>query len=122
MLVLTAVALLFVSLLLYIRLGSAGVPTGRVAAMLVELWLTFAAIVGLFAMASRTLGAVPRSTVPGEWGAGWAQVRALPPGQQVLLLVLLLAAVGLLGHLFWSMNHLTRADRDAVGDGPRDRE
>ena len=110
MAVLTAFPLAYVSLLLYIRLSSQRVPNKRIWRLLGEVWGIFALIFVIFALVSRRLGTVPHSSITKELGAQLELVRALPLGHQLFVGAAMLLALGLFGHLLWSLQRLQRHD------------
>ncbi len=117
MLVFVAAALALVSWLLWLQLGAQGVPLPRVRRLLIELWLSFAAIIGLFWLGRWAIGYVPRRAHPAdEFHAWWTRMQALPLWAQVLLALALLLALGLLGRVMWTLGNLRR-QYDAPVDG-----
>lgn len=122
MLVVTALALGFVSYLLHMQLGSLGVPARRVAALLIELWVSFGLIVTLFVLASTLIGPVARErALTTELQGWWQRVQVLPSAQQWLLLAMLVAALAILGHFLWILSD-TRRQYEARREEMEDEE
>ncbi len=96
MLGVTAVALLLVSYLLYLRLGSEGASPRRLRWTIAELWVTFALIATAFVVARHLLGA-------GELLELLSHARALPLPEQVAIYGLLLIGVLLFVHLLLTL-------------------
>ena len=107
-LVLTAFVLGYVSLLLFIRLGSLGVGHGRILGIIIEVWLTFAVVIGMFILLQRFLAPVPSTGFPGELFAQIEQVNRLPIRQRLLIYGGLIVAAALLVHLLWSLRNAQR--------------
>lgn len=118
-LILSALALGFASLLVYIRLRSLGLTGRRILGLLAELWLSFAAIITLFSLTRQLLGEAPRTGLFSELAYLLERVQTLPPAQQWLLLGALVVAIGLFAHLLWSLRAaFSAADRSsAYSDG-----
>ncbi len=109
MVVLTAVALAYVSLLTYIRLSSQGIARRRVVRLLVELWLDFALIISAFVLVSAFVGPVSRGkSVADELAARLARVHVLSAGKQVLIVGLFVLAVLVFVHFIWSLRAIER--------------
>lgn len=108
-LALTAFLLGYISLLLFIRLKSLGVSRGKILALIIEVWLTFAVIIGLFILLQRLLG-----QAPGDFFAQIEQMNRLPVRQRLLVYGGLIAAVALFVHLLWSLRN---AQREAPRSG-----
>ncbi len=108
MIVLTALSLGYLSVLLYIHLGSQRVPRKRVTHIIAETWVIFALIFTIFALTSQQLGAVPRSSIANELAYQLGHFHTLPAFRQLLCGAALLLAIGLFGHLFWSLQHVQR--------------
>lgn len=107
MIVLTALALLFVSYILYIDLRSRGISLQRSWRLLAELWVAFICSGAIFAAGSYMLGNVRRrNDITAETIQRVAQFRDLSVMQQGLLLLGLLAAIALLVHFLWSLSQL----------------
>ncbi len=112
--VLVAFTLVYVSVLLRIRLGSAGADRRTIVLVIAELWLTFAVIIGVFALLQRLVGPVPRQeSIAGELGTQLARVHKLAPGQRALIYGGFALAIGLFISLLWSL----RAAQRPVTDG-----
>jgi len=114
LLILVAFVLAYVSLLLVIRLGSLGVGRGRIIGIVIEVWLTFAVIIGVFILLQQLIGPVPESGFPGEIAAQLARLQRLPLGQRLLIYGGVIAAVVLFAHVLWSFR---AAQREAPHDG-----
>jgi hypothetical protein len=108
--VLTALVLLYVSFLTYIRLSSQGVAPARITLLIGEVWGIFALIIFAFALISARLGSVPRSSVVNELVLQFSHIRRLPGAWQALAIMLLAIAVILFAHLLWTLRN---AERDA---------
>lgn len=108
MLVLTAFVLGYISLLLFIRLGSLGVSRGQIIGIVIEVWLTFAVIIGMFILLQRFLGPVPRTGVPRELFTQLDQLNRLPIGQRLLIYGGFIVAIALFVHLLWSFRAAQR--------------
>lgn len=109
------IALIFLSALLYISLGSRGVRLTRALAAVAELWLTVALFVAMSVLADRLLGQVPRGEVGNEIALRLAQVRAMPPSLQVLFIGGWALTFALLAHFMFA---LRRLQQGAVYTGP----
>ena len=109
-LALTAFALGYVSLLLFLRLDSLRVARKRIWWIIGEVWGVFALVLLIFSLVSRRLGAVAQSSVAGELVQRFSRLHTLPALQQGLVIASMAAALGLFVHLIWS---LQRAQRDA---------
>jgi len=120
LLILMALALAYVSLLLFIHLGSLGINRGRVIGIVIEVWLTFALIIGVFSLLQYFIGPVPQSTVAGEMAALFARLGRLPVWQRLFIYGGLAAAVALFAHLLWMLRaaqrELPRAGTPPDGD------
>ncbi|MHB9132195.1 MAG: hypothetical protein ACYDBB_14060 [Armatimonadota bacterium] len=93
-LVLVALVLAFVSFLLTIRLRSEGASPGRTWRVLIELWVTFALIIGIFSLVNALIAPTGNQSIGGDFLARLARARSLSTGLQVLIyggLVLALA-------------------------------
>lgn len=109
MLIVTLLALAFVSWLLRIQLGSLGVPDRRILLLLIELWLSFSLIIALFVYAGAIIGPITRQLrVSDEYQRWWGQIHALNGHQQGLLLVLLALALVILLHFIWTLGNTRR--------------
>jgi hypothetical protein len=108
MMILVAFVLAYVSLLLVVRLGSLGVSRGQIVGIVIEVWLTFALIIGVFALLQQFIGPVPQSGFPGEIVAQLAQLNRLPGWQRLLIYGGLVAAVILFAHFLWSFRAAQR--------------
>ncbi|OPZ81748.1 MAG: hypothetical protein BWY76_02931 [bacterium ADurb.Bin429] len=109
MLIFVAAALALVSWMLWMQLGSQGVPLARVRRLLIELWLSFAAIIGLFWFGRWAIGYVPRRANPADEIQGWwTRLTALPLWAQIMLVLALLLALGLLARVMWTLSNLRR--------------
>lgn len=105
MLVVTAFALGFVSLLIYIRLASQGMSPKRIVRIIAEMWGIFALIITIFTLISRRIGAASSASIVQEI----ARIRTLPAAELAMLALALLLAVGLFVHLLWSMHRVQRS-------------
>ncbi|HEY3379030.1 MAG TPA: hypothetical protein VGL77_16225 [Armatimonadota bacterium] len=119
-LALMAVALGFVSVLLYISLGSRRVPTAKIVRLLIELWGTFALLAVLFALLSAFLGAPPAGSLAEELAVRLAHWRDLSSTQQAILVGGLLLAIVLFVHLINSLRVLQ--GRSYQADSPDEGE
>jgi len=108
LLVLTAFVLGYISLLLFIRLGSLGVSRRQIIGIVIEVWLTFAVIIGIFALLQQFLGAVPRTGVSGELFTQLQQLNRLPLQQRLLIYGGFIVAIALFAHLLWSFRAAQR--------------
>ncbi len=106
---LTALPLGYISLLLYIRLGSQRVSPKRIAWVIAEVWGVFALIFAIFAVVSQRLGAVPRSSLANELTYQIAHFHTLPVSEQALIGTALLLTLGLFGHLVYSLQRAQRS-------------
>ena len=118
-LLLTVLALGYVSLLLYYRLASQGWPMRRVYGVIAEVWLVFALIVGAFWLTTLLIPAAPAVSLAAEFAARLRVIGSLPLAQQALLIGLFVAALASLIHLLLS---LRIAFRDAPIVPPKDGE
>jgi hypothetical protein len=107
-LALVALALLFVSALLYIRMGSLGVSRAVITRVLIELWGTFALVTVLFASMTRLVPPIRRGSVAEEVFDQFARVGGLPFLQQALLILGFAAAFALFVHLLWTLRSVQR--------------
>lgn len=115
MIVITALPLSYLSVLLYIHLGSRRTPRKQVVYLLAEMWAIFALIFTMFALTSRQLGPVPRSSIANELAYQVGHVRTMPIHSQLLCAAAVLLACGLFGHLLWSLRRVQRhADHTAM--------
>jgi hypothetical protein len=112
-LVLAGVALLYVSVLVAMRLGAAGVTPGRLWLAVAELWLTFGLIVVLLALMRSMLGEVGGASVGAELTDRWAHFLALPLLHQVGVAGLFAGVIGLFVHLVNSLRSAERAGVEA---------
>jgi Na+/melibiose symporter-like transporter len=110
LLILVAVVLAYVSVLLYINLGSQGVALPRVIRLLVELWLTFALIIGVLAVVTGSLGPTPAGSIAAELAARLSHWRQLSSGQQAMILGGVVLALVLFAHFIWSYRALQQQD------------
>ncbi|MHB0938333.1 MAG: hypothetical protein ACYDCO_11850 [Armatimonadota bacterium] len=117
LLILTAFVLGYVSLLLFIRLGSLGVARGRIIGIVIELWLTFALIIGVFALMQQFIGPVPEIGFPGEFQVLIQRLSRLPSWQRLLIFGGFIAALVLFVHWLWSFNAVQR-DAPRAGQPP----
>ncbi len=109
LLILVSLALIYVSVLLAIRLGSLGVPRRVVRQLIIEVWLTFALIIGVMALARAQLGHIARAPNLGqEMLLVFRRWNSLPAGPRLLLLGGLVLALILFAHLIWSLRSLPR--------------
>lgn len=109
MLIVTALALLLLSVMISMRLGSGGAPLRRIRLVLIELWGGFALIIGLFAWASQLVGTVPRQEHPNdEIAVLLHRFATLPPTALAGLVVALVVGLAILGHLCWLLGALMR--------------
>jgi len=109
MLVITAFPLGFISLLLYIRLGSQGMPRRRIYRVIAEVWGVFALIFTIFTLVSQHLGPVPaQNSIANEMLFQVSRFRTLPAGHQMVIGAALLLAVALFAHLVWSIQRVQR--------------
>jgi len=107
----TAFALGYISLLLYIHLDSQQTPRKHITGILIELWVIFALIFTIFTLTSQQLGTVSQSSIANELAGQLAHFRALPAGRQMLCGAALLLALGLFAHLFWSLRRAVHSDQ-----------
>jgi hypothetical protein len=116
-LVVTALALGFISHLIRLQLGSLGVPSRRIVALQLELWASFALILLLFILAGSLIGTVAQEQVfIGELQGWWLRIRGLPAPQQGLLLGMLLTALAILWHFMWVLSDTRRQYEAAATD------
>ncbi|HEY3416247.1 MAG TPA: hypothetical protein VGM23_05120 [Armatimonadota bacterium] len=108
-LIITALILAYASFMLFVRFRSEGMPAARVWRVIAELWGVFILIIGTFTLSDRLLGESPRNGLVGETADRWSLLLKLPPGQQALLGISILASLLLFLHLLWTM----RAPRPA---------
>ncbi len=78
MIVVTALPLGYISILLYINLGSHRVPRKRIGWIIAEVWVIFALIFAMFTLISQQLGAVPHSSIASELTYQLMHFRTLP--------------------------------------------
>ena len=113
LIILVAMALTFVSFLLYVNLGSQGIPSRRIVVLLAELWLTFAVIIATFAYISNILGPAPAGSIADELAVRLSRWRELSTMQQTTILVGGALVVILFVHIIWSLRVLQqRAPRN----------
>jgi len=108
MLALIAAILGYISILLYLRLGSQGVAVRRIVRVILELWLTFAAIIGIFALISQRVGPVAGSSMAAQLFAELARVHSLPANERTVIYLGLLLTVALFVHFLWSWQSMQR--------------
>lgn len=113
LIILVAMALALVSFLLYVNLGSQGIPPRRIVVLLVELWLTFAVIIATFAYISNLLGPVPAGSIADELVMRLSRWRELSTVQQATILGGGVLVLVLFIHVIWSLRALQqRAGRN----------
>lgn len=107
-LILVAVALAFVSTLVYINLRAQGVATPRVVRLLGELWGGFALIVAILAYISRVLGTTPAGSPGQELLVRLTRWHELTTGQQVMVIGGTLLALFLFIHMMYALHAVQR--------------
>jgi heme A synthase len=110
-LALTAAALGFVSVLIYINLRSQGIAPARVRRLLIELWGGFALIVAIFFYIAHILGDVVAGSPAEELARRLSRWGALTSGQQIIIVVGSFLALVLFLHVIWSLNSVQRKAR-----------
>lgn len=107
MLLLSALALLFISFLLNIDLRSRGVSAVKSWKLLAELWIAFICSGAIFAASNAMLGEVRRKNdITAETFQRIAQISDLTILQQGLILLGVLVSIALLVHFLWSLSKL----------------
>ena len=91
----------------------------QIVRVILELWLTFAVIIGIFALISRRVGPVTGDSPASQLAAEWARVHTLPALQRGEIYVGLLLAIAVFVHFLWSWQVLQReiAAHDRPSDG-----
>lgn len=107
LLVVLGVNLVLVSFLLFVRLSAGGAPRPLIGGLIVELWAGFGIAVAMLLAISRLVGPSSGAGAGGELADIPRRFALLPPGQQVLALVGLIVAIGLVGHVMWRISRLS---------------
>ncbi len=113
--ILVTLALGYVSGLLFVRFSNSGMSRRKVWLKLGELWITFAVIIGALAGARAMLGTVRTTSTNDEMSQQWNNFAALALYQQVLMVVMLLAALVLFIRVFSSLRSLDNGGRAPEG-------
>lgn len=113
--ILVTLALGYVSGLLFARFSNSGMARRKVWLKLGELWITFAVIIGALAGARSMLGTVRTTSTNDEMSQQWNNFTALALYQQVLMVVMLLAALVLFIRVFSSLRSLDNGGRTPEG-------
>lgn len=103
MIIFLALGLGLVSVLLYVSLGSRGVARSRIIRIIIEVWLSFALVVGAFALINLLLGPTARTGVANELLGRIARIRELAPRQQMLIVGMFAIALAIFIHLIWAL-------------------
>lgn len=108
-LVALAVNLVLVSYMLVARLSAGGAPRAVINGLIAELWAGFGIAVAMLLAIARLIGPSGGAGAGGELADIPRRFALLPPGQQVLALVGLIVAIGLVGHVMWRISRLSDA-------------
>ena len=108
-LVALALNLGIISYLLYVRLSAGGAPQRDIGWLLGELWLTFAAAVGMLTGISRLLGPSAGYGTVGEAADIGRRFSLLAPGEKVLAAAGLVLTMGLVVHVMRRLNRMMDA-------------
>lgn len=113
LLILVSLVLIFVSVLLRVRLHELGASRGTAVRIIVEVWATFALIIGVMALARQQLGDVPRGpSIGAEFALTLRMIGSLPVGMRWLLLGGLVLVLVLFAHLIWSLRQVARGESE----------
>jgi amino acid transporter len=107
---LVAFCLAFVSLLVVVRMKSAGAPNRRVVLLIAELWAVFALWTGILWAAATKLGIEPEGGGTPRLETLWSRLAALGLGERMLLVVSLFLGIAVFVHLLWALPQAMRED------------
>lgn len=104
--VLLAVALTYVSVLIYISLRGRDTAPARIRRVLIEMWVTFALIIGILYIITLPLGNAPSGSIAVEISTRIAQWHAVPLLQKVVIIGGSILAIALFAHFILSLRSL----------------